>query len=664
MEAAYYQASVESFIQADVEFIVGVLTLDHHFELKYNETKSWKELVLLLQSSLMKLNRGYILLEFRIPRVGKRADVVLVVDETIFVIEFKVGAEEFRNSAMEQVYDYALDLKNFHKGSHDALIVPVLIATAAEANGKPEVRYAPDGVAAPVLAHIGQLYGLIELYAGKTPNQPIDLESWLHSGYQPTPTIIEAAQTLFRNHSVVEIARHGADAPNLSRTIECISNIIDVSKKERRKSICFLTGVPGAGKTLAGLHMATIRAQEHPDERAVFLSGNGPLVKVLREALARDEIARKGTKKTDAYRKVSSFIQNVHHFRGEAVRTTRAPYEKVVIFDEAQRAWDKKKTSEFMKTKRGQTDFNMSEPAFFIDAMNRHEDWCTIICLIGNGQEINTGEAGLSEWLLALESQSGWDVYLSDRMDQIGYEAGDASKSLSEKLHAHLLSDLHLSTSMRSFRAESLSSLIGLVLDNRADEARRIYAEMRTQYPILVTRDLSAARTWLRAAARGTERAGLVASSGAYRLRPEGLHVKVRVKPTTWFLGHRDHVCSSLHLEEVATEFDVQGLELDWVGVCWDANFRHQEGNWNFFNFRGTKWERVNQIERRRYIRNSYRVNLTRARQGMVIFVPKGDELDGTRSPAYYDDTYAFLKQCGFTELDSADAVPSAVSSP
>ena len=205
---------------------------------------------------------------------------------------------------------------------------------------------------------------------------------------------------------------------------------------------------------------------------------------------------------------------------------------------------------------------------------------------------------------------------------------------------------------MRSFRAEKLSAFVAHVVENRAAEACPVYAEISDRYPIRLTRDLDRARRWLRYQARGSERYGLLASSGAYRLRPEGLHIKAKIDAPTWFLNDRSDVRSSFYCEEVATEFDVQGLELDWAGVCWDADFRYWEGNWNALRFRGTRWQQVNASEGRLYMKNAYRVILTRARQGMIIFVPNGAADDPTRPPAYYDQTYDFLKNCGITTLD------------
>jgi hypothetical protein len=570
------------------------------------------------------------------------------------VLEFKVGATGFNHAAIEQAHDYALDLKNFHRGSQTLPIVQAVVATEAPLVGAPDLQWAPDMVAAPILASAADVQLIIDSCIALGSGVAIDVDAWLTSGYQPTPTIVEAAQALYQQHGVEEIARSDAGAQNLGATTDCIAEIIESSKANQRKSICLVTGVPGAGKTLAGLNIATKRAQEHSDEHAVFLSGNGPLVAVLREALARDEASREGTSKKDAARKVASFIQNIHHFRDEALRDTGPPYERVVVFDEAQRAWTRDQAAKFMQTKRGYGNFDMSEPEFLIGVMDRHSDWCVVICLVGGGQEINTGEAGLVEWLNALRTRfTNWDVYISDRLSDPDYindtPAADALKSL----RVCGKNDLHLAVSMRSFRAETLSACVGHIVENRATEARRVYSEMSERYPIWLTRDLSQARAWLRSKARGSERFGLLASAGGYRLRPEGLHVKAKIDAPLWFLNDRTDVRSAFYCEEIATEFDVQGLELDWVGVCWDADFRYCSGQWVSHRFRGTRWEHVNTLEGRLYLKNAYRVILTRARQGMIIFVPRGADNDPTRSPAYYDQTFDFLLECGLRDIAS-----------
>jgi Uncharacterized conserved protein (DUF2075) len=581
------------------------------------------------------------------------ARTVLVSENIVFVIEFKVGASEHLSSALDQVEDYALDLKNFHEGSHTAPIVPVLVSTNAESQLIPELTFADDRVALPVATNKTDLGALFDHICASQAFPTLDVVQWISKGYRPTPTIVEAAEILYRTHSVTDIRRRDASAKNLEETSASVSTVIDRVRENRTKAICFVTGVPGSGKTLAGLNIATKRSDEHHDENAVFLSGNGPLVDVLREALSRDTARREGVTKKSAERKVRSFVQNIHHFRDQYAGNQEIPAEKVVVFDEAQRAWTSEQATSFMQRKRGQADFNMSEPEFLISVMDRHQDWCTVVCLVGGGQEINTGEAGITEWINALEVRfPTWEVHVSPRIALPEYGSQSQAEKFLASQRVRSDANLHLAVSMRSFRAEALSDFVGQVIDNQPATAVSTYKSIKATYPIYLTRDLSAARGWLRSKARGTERFGLVASSGAHRLRPEGIYIKAEIEPANWFLNDSTDVRSSYYLEDVASEFAVQGLELDWVGVCWDGDFHHKHGRWICQAFKGSKWQSVNDESRRLYLKNAYRVILTRARQGMILFVPKGDASDGTRPPSFYDGTFEYLRSCGIPALD------------
>ncbi|GLQ34557.1 hypothetical protein GCM10007939_08400 [Amylibacter marinus] len=655
MKKAYYEASFQEFCTESNSSILGKLAKHHQHDLDHLQRNAWITQVEYLQAVLMNFPDGHIFFEFSIPRMGKRADCLVLLNGVVFVLEFKVGSSSFDRHAIEQVVDYTLDLKNFHGGSHNATIIPVLIATNAPENVI-EITLEQDNVAAPVCIGNSGL-GFLFSQASQIPRQQnVEIVAWRNSGYRPTPTIIEAAQALYKSHNVNNISRSDASAKNLQVTSDHIAQIIEQSKLNGKKSICFVTGVPGAGKTLAGLNIATSRAERHKNENAVFLSGNGPLVAVLREALARDKVEQgklsgEKIKKEDAKRQVSQFVQNIHHFRDQYLNDTDKPFEHVVVFDEAQRAWTTEQASKFMK-KRGVSDFNLSEPEFLIGVMNRHTQWCTIVCLIGGGQEINTGEAGLGEWLHALETRfPEWEVHASTLLEDPHYTVSDDAKELLSSTRVSKHNDLHLSVSIRSFRAESLSSFVSTVLDNDPLAALEIMTTLIDSYPIFLTRDLANAKNWLKSKARGSERTGLVASSGAHRLRPEGIHIKSKIEPENWFLNNTEDVRSSYYLEGVATEFDIQGLELDWVGMCWDADLRYVGDNWNFTAFKGSKWQSVNVPTGQLYLINAYRVLLTRARQGMIIFVPHGDALDKTRPPEYYDGTYRYLRSCGIKEL-------------
>jgi hypothetical protein len=651
MSTAYYSSSIPDFLLQSSSKILGLLANAHRFALEQTQRDAWVSQIMLLKRELAGIGDGEIHFEFVIPRMGKRADCIVVYRDVVFVLEFKVGSSQVDAAAIEQVHDYALDLKNFHRGSHSAVIIPVMIATKAITKIS-TIVFATDLVAKPVPMGSTDLRTLLDMELPIDFLPSLDLNLWANSGYLPTPTIIEAAQALYQEHEVTEIARSDAGVSNLATTDARISSVIEASKRDGRKAICFVTGVPGAGKTLAGLNIATKRSKAHSDEHAVFLSGNGPLVTVLREALARDQKTREGIKKEDAKRKVNSFIQNIHHFRDEYLSDQGAPIEKVVVFDEAQRAWTREQASKFMQQKRALPSFDQSEPEFLVSVMDRHDDWCVIVCLIGGGQEINTGEAGIGEWLIALQDRfPHWDVHASSLLAERNYTIDAVARQMLEAPTVTRHPDLHLAVSMRSFRAEQLNGFVSGVLNGDAGEARAAHKDIAKLYPIRITRDLPTAREWLREKARGSERFGLVASSGAARLRPEGLHVKSEISPKSWFLNDRFDVRSSFALEEIGTEFDVQGLELDWSGLCWDADLRFGHDGWEKFKFRGTVWQNVNLEANQRYLVNAYRVLLTRARQGMVIFVPNGDDRDVTRPTKFYDGTYDYLCACGAEPL-------------
>ena len=413
-----------------------------------------------------------------------------------------------------------------------------------------------------------------------------------------------------------------------------------------------LCAYPGAGKTLAGLNIANTRHKFEENDHAVFLSGNGPLVQVLQEALARDDSKKNGIPKNKAKTKTKAFIQIIHRFRDLAVESEEPPIEKVAIFDEAQRAWDMQQLSSFMERKKGVSDYNKSEPESLIEYMDRHEDWATIVCLVGGGQEINTGEGGIMDWFEALNNHfNDWDIYLSDKMTDSEY-VGDASiEELLCNRHYNIIPELHLSVSMRSFRSEKQSAFVKALLDCDTDNAAEIYKDLNEKYPIVITRDLEAAKNWVRTKSRGSERYGIMATSAAERLRTRGIWATNDIKPIKWFLEGKDDVDSSFHLEVTATEFAVQGLEIDYGIVAWDGDVRYENGGFVYKRFTRNMWCNVNKLDRRKYMKNAYRVLLTRSRQGMVIYVPEGNPYDVTTAPELYDSTYNYLRSIGIEEL-------------
>lgn len=650
----FYRNTINAFLSSSTNEIIGEITRSNEFDVTFLQNNSWVEQIPLLKNELVGFE-GEIFFEFSIPRMGKRVDTLLIIKNIVFVLEFKVGESSFHNHDIEQVWDYALDLKNFHKMSHDTVIVPVLIATEAK-NSFTEIIETShnDKLTLPIkIGKIGLKVVIQNVLQYFSDENEIHISEYINSGYMPTPTIIEAAVSLYNSHSVENITRSDADAKNLTLTTKKISELISFAQTYNKKIICFVTGVPGAGKTLVGLNVATSHLDNENGNASVYLSGNKPLVDVLQEALTRDKVLRekeKGNKitKNTARQAVKAFIQIIHHYRDEYVKNPDAPYDHVAIFDEAQRAWDREQTVKFMKTKKGISDFSYSEPEFLISCLDRHQDWAVVVCLVGGGQEINTGEAGISEWLEAMNHTfKDWLIYISPNLHDSEYAATETLNILHSKDRITFDEDLHLSVSLRSYRAEKLSSFIKNILDIQPEKARADLDQFKDKYPIVLTRDLLKAKQWLKDKARGSERYGMVVSSQALRLKPFAIDVKSPMNHVNWFLDSKEDVRSSFYLEDVATEFQIQGLELDWSCVVWDGDLRFSTHGWQTYSFKGNKWQNINSKVRKQYLLNAYRVLLTRARQGMVIVIPEGNNNDHTRKKEYYDHTFNYLKEIG-----------------
>lgn len=701
-----YNSDFKSFIEADPYHVLGCIIDAYHGNVQTSSEEAWVGEINLLQNVLLawKEEEAEIIFEYDIPRLGKRIDVVLLLRGLIFCLEFKVGQKDVLQSDVEQVMDYALDLKNFHLYSHDRIIIPILIPTKhASSSGSFMPSVYNDSIFNPLITGEGGLKKIIQdvLYYTDA-NIPGTIKDWIISPYTPTPTIIEAARSLYENHSVEDITRHEADKVTTDSTISYILEVINHSKRKGEKSICFVTGVPGAGKTLVGLDVAVKQSYQddgtfNEDDGAVYLSGNGPLVAVLTEALARDNYKKareksKDKKLSDSRREVSKFIQIIHRYRdnmlakiknpvvnGEleidpdkAVKLQQSGYgevEHVAIFDEAQRAWTHKRIADYLK--RGGTygnklkvpNFPMSEAAFLIWSLDQREDWATIICLIGGGQEINTGEAGISEWIIALnEHFPHWNVYISNKLTEPEYAEGKVNELLEYNQNVVFSDKLHLGVSLRSFRAERLSAFVHSLLSFNSD-AVDLYKDVVSHgYPIMLTRDMNKARQWLRQQARGSQQTGILISKISARFKPLAVHVLPQDEDNAvhWFLEDKTDVRSSNYLEEAATEIQVQGLEVDFSCVLWDADMRYEDDKWTFWKFNGkTQWIPEKNIETQKYMLNAYRVLLTRARQGMVICIPEGNGQltpegfpeDPTRLPSFYNSTYEYLKRLGINEI-------------
>ncbi|MDO4978731.1 MAG: DUF2075 domain-containing protein [Candidatus Saccharibacteria bacterium] len=654
-QRSYYSENIHDFLRQSNDEIFGIISSNNTFDTTIQQSDAWMEEIKILKQQLDGFDEGRIIFEYVIPRMGKRVDTVILYKNIVFILEFKCGESVYSRYAYDQVYDYALDLRNFQKESSNKLIAAIQISTAAPDQDINIIEN--DRIIEPISCNKCNIREAIEQVCSKYDEPVFSYTEWEQSEYLPTPTIIEAARAMYEGHSVDEITRSDAGAKNLTATTEALIKIIEHSKEYHKKSICFVTGVPGAGKTLVGLNLAIQYSKPDTEECAAFLSGNSPLVSVLQEALARDHVERSQhqVKKTDALREARTFIQDIHKYRDAYVNNMDVPPEGVVIFDEAQRAWTKDMISDFMRRKKNVSNFDYSEPEFLISTMNRRDDWAVVVCLVGGGQEINTGEAGLPEWFDSLNRSFGdWDVYVTPELNDDEYRRGRSWSSMVSGLNINEISDLHLSTSVRSFRTPDLSAFIDAMLDVDITKAKELYDKISNKYPIVITRNLDTAKIWAKSHGRGTTRYGLLASSGALRLKPEGIYVKSKIDIADWLLNDKEDVRSSYALEDVATEFDIQGLELDYSIVAWDSSMRFCDGTWKYYNFRGNSWNNISE-ERQLYLKNAYRVLLTRARQGMVIFIPYGDDLDATRKTDFYDGTYTYLRSLGIQDLDQPD---------
>ena len=681
----YYSDTISDFMEKEEFEIVGELTLAYSHTINDETKRSWLDEIRVLRSVLNKYrNRGSVYFEYNIPRMGRRADVIALIDDIVFVIEFKTINSKFTHEAVIQVWDYALDLKNFQEGSRNRKMVPILVApTEKDKNCVMELSHFEDLVYRPMQVNEERLNDAIDCVLAEIGTEVVFSPSkdyaWAKSGYEPTPTIIEAAIALYEENTVEDITKHDG---NIDETSKCLENIIKECRENKHKGICFVTGVPGAGKTLIGLQTAI--SQFEQNEKAVYLSGNFPLVEVLQEALSRDYVRRSKEKgerctKAEAKSKVKAFIQMIHHYRDFYLEGTKVvngkilpiegyfqshtdrayiPAEHVAIFDEAQRAWTKEELVRFMKEKKSIKDFPYSEPEYLMSCMDRQTDWGLVVCLIGGGQEINKGEAGISEWIASLNrSFNDGHVYMSDKLTEKEYADGKTLELLSiANSHVHIEPSLHLSVSMRSFRAEKVSLFVHQLLSLQKEDAALTLKELQN-YPIVLTRSLDDAKQWLKSHARGSERYGILASSRAERLKAISINVRYQPDFVHWFLEDASDIRSSNALEDTLTEFKVQGLEIDWACVAWDADLRLNKNHtkWEHYQLRsGTKWQNINKPINREYQINAYRVLLTRARQGMVLVVPNGDygvPPDETRKPEWYDGIYNYLKEIGIKEI-------------
>jgi len=653
---SFWQGSAAEFLATAPGVITGCLAQAQIRHFRINETTqlmAWERTIDMLRATLAPIAEAcawHVILEYPMLRLGRRPDVILLTGRAILVLEFKAGAKTFEVADCRQVEDYAIDLQDFHAGSRLHPIVPILVAerAGAELRPLPLLLAGASGVVCTNAASLGAV--LADLAARlPTPAQPMQAAAWLAAPYRPVPGIVEAACMLYAKHGVAEIKTARSDASNLAATTDAILEEVALAQAEAFRVILFVTGIPGAGKTLCGLN--TIFGTE-ATARGTYLTGNPTLVHVLREALTRDAIAF-GARRSDADRRMRGAIQRLPDFRNEYVaRPADIPPERIVVIDEAQRCWSR--AYAIAKTRDKPSPLSDSEPGHLLEAMSRHEGFACVICLVGGGQEIHDGEGGLAEWGAALRARAGWRVRAAP--DIIG--ASDPRQSLGEVPDLRAVPALHLDVAMRQLRSTQAAEWVNRMLEGDAAAAACVAADAG-EIPFRLTRNLADMRFWLRAQARGFRRCGLLASSGARRLRAEGLGAELPHMDASavahWFLDRFPaDVRASDALEVVASEFSCQGLELDYVGLCWDGDLIREAGRsaWRARDFRGTRWTIPAGAEAIANQLNTYRVLLTRARYETVLFVPGGDAADTTRAPPVYDDIANFLADCGVMTLE------------
>jgi hypothetical protein len=638
---AWWRGALADFFSISDETIIGKLASQTLKSFRINEAsqlKAWCHELEILRRSLAGLaDHWRLLLEYPLLRLGRRLDAVLLTDRAIFVLEFKTLNSDFSPDGRIQVEDYAHDLRDFHSGSRDQIIVPILIAGSGHPS-RPQWEFPWPGVTDVYEVLPDKLAPLLKDVLGKLPARPFDIEGWEYAAFKPVPTIIEAARALYDRHGVAEIKEARADTINLSRTTAAISRAIREAQAQSQYVIVFVTGIPGAGKTLCGLDVVF-----SGDADATFLTGTLPMVYVLKAALAEDTAKRQTGSKRATDHKTKAKIESVVGFVRDNIARAEPPHEHVIVFDEAQRAWD----AEYGARK---FDHTQSEAAIMLDVMRRHKDYAVIVALVGHGQEINTGEAGLEEWGNALLERPAWQIHAAPGVLQ----GHDRKKRLFDEAPANLRieAELHLDVPIRNIRSPKAAGWIDASLRNNRAEARDLAGD---DLPIYLTRSLAELKVALRAKARGQRRAGLVCSSGAKRLIAEGVwpgfdHQDDKAV-ANWFLKNWPaDVRASDALELPATEFACQGLEVDYVGLCWGGDLLWQ-GKWVARRFRGTDWQIVRKAKDIDYVVNKYRVLLTRARADTIIWVPEGDARDRTRKPGEFDEMATFLLACGVRPL-------------
>ncbi len=662
---ALVQRSLSHFLESEPDEVTGQLAnglASAGFDAVASlQLSSWRGQISALQEGLRLLvaemplcTTDTILLEYTIPVIRRRLDAVIIHDDKIIVVEYKHGPSASATASLRQAQDYALDLADFHEYSRHAQLFPVAMGSFPDWKGE---LIGPRGIAVSA-ADIAKV--LIEIFSQPVSTQLVEQSSWAKGRYFPVPQVIEAAVASFNGHGVEEIAMSRADPGSLERSKQVIVEAVAAARGSNSKILCVLTGVPGAGKTLAGLNAVSqvIAELDLEKEQATYLSGNTPLVNVLREALYRD---RKEQEQGVPRSKLESLIQEMHRFVADNYLNERAPPCRMIVFDEAQRAWSRERN--LRKFER-----DVSEPKMVFEIMDRHEGWAVVVALVGGGQEIHDGEAGIEEWGDAVLSYPDWAIWVSPAAMDGGPALAGSRLFADQTMNVDQLvirPDLHLDVSLRSIDAEDSAAWVNAMLEGRTDDAKSIALN---GLPIFRCRTLPDLRRWLSEQRIGSRRSGLVASSAAARLRAEGVETPTfsfmrGIDYVKWFLEPDGDVRSSNQLEVALSEFEVQGLEVDWVGLIWGGDLLFDDEGPIVRKFSGSEWQTGirrpdslfgNERILRTYQEalNRYRVLMTRYRKAMLICVPQGDSQDSTRNPDDLDKVYEYLGMCGIRKLD------------
>lgn len=665
----YYDSSIEDFVALkNPQDIVSFLTESNESpddnELRLQKS-AWANQVQILQNYL-KDKKGYVIFEYVLSRVNMRIDVVLLMDDVVFSLEFKNNETSFLIPDIDQADGYGYALKNFYEVNRDKYVVPILIATKAPNNEcSKSADLGIDKLFSLFKANVEKMAEYIDLIRMKYGSEVIysqeEFDNWVRSPFKPNPTIIQSARSIYLNNQVDDFFKFDAGEENLKSTELTVESIVKEAKDNKKKIICFVSGVPGAGKTLVGLDLAGKTKNDKSGElpEAVFFSGNGPLINVLTEALGRDAFKNNPEKypnKNRAVNDVKTFIQDLHAFKQDIISTKKKTiYENVLIFDEAQRVWDESQLKKWLLKKEADISYlGLSEADLLLRVFDE-KDWGVIVALVGLGQDIHTGENGLSVWFKSLlEKHKEWEIRLSKEIfEQSADNITKYKDSLMNCSRTKECSGLYLKTSIRTPRARNLSDFTEALLNNNPDKAKQALNKFN-DYPICITRDLRRAEQFVLSNSSRKERFGKLCSSNS-KILGNYSHCFDNIDNwhfANWMLDEYG-MDSSNSLRYSASEFNIQGLEIDWSLVGWDMDMYYSNGQW-FQQKMLTQKRFVESTEiQKKHILNAYRVLLTRARKGMVIYIPnKNDYPDSFGVNKFLDSTYQYLKSCGIKDID------------